>query len=211
MKILSVEASSNTCSVALLVDGVITEKLDVKKRTQLMLPMVDALLKEEHLRLNDLTAFAFGRGPGSFTGLRIAAGTIQGFAFSTNLPAVPISSLQSLAQGAFEDLKVEKLLVGLDAKMGEIYWGAYQLGDNGLMQEVEKDSLGKKNQIPDEYKTWQKAGDAWDDAYKCFPRAYHVSKLAVKYFKQNKVIKDPSEILPIYLRGEDAWKTKDQQ
>ena len=100
MKILALDASTEACSVALWLDGDVRERFELGgQHSERILPMVDVLLAEAGIKLAQLEALAFGRGPGSFTGLRIAAGVAQGLAFGANLPVVPVSSLAVLAQG----------------------------------------------------------------------------------------------------------------
>ncbi|MCK5921521.1 MAG: tRNA (adenosine(37)-N6)-threonylcarbamoyltransferase complex dimerization subunit type 1 TsaB, partial [Methylococcales bacterium] len=94
MNILSVDTATEACSAAWLVDGEVLERFRIAPRqhTRLILPMIASLLDEAGMRLQDLDALALGRGPGSFTGLRIAAGIVQGLALGANLPVVTVSS-----------------------------------------------------------------------------------------------------------------------
>ena len=124
VKILALETSTDLCSAALWLDG----KVDAREagagqqHSELLLPMVDALLGAHGLKVADLDGVAFGAGPGSFTGLRIACGVAQGLAFGANLPVVGVSTLLALAQAAGD----ERVVCCLDARMGEIYHAAYE-------------------------------------------------------------------------------------
>ena len=102
-KILALDASSEACSAALLIDNEIIERSDVvpRKHTELILPMVDEVLAEAGVRLNQLDALAFNRGPGSFTGVRVSTSVAQGLAYAIDLPVIPISGLTAVAQGAW--------------------------------------------------------------------------------------------------------------
>jgi tRNA threonylcarbamoyladenosine biosynthesis protein TsaB len=128
MRLLALDTSTECCSAALMLGpgqvqlrAVITER----GHAELILPMIDALLAESGLRLADLDGLAFGRGPGGFTGLRVAAGVVQGLAIGTGLPVAPVSSLAAVAvQVPF--VQGEDVLVCNDARMGEIYWAAYR-------------------------------------------------------------------------------------
>jgi tRNA threonylcarbamoyladenosine biosynthesis protein TsaB len=105
MKLLAVETSTQACSAALYIDGVICERFELtsNEHTRLILPMIDSLLSDAGLRPQQLDALAFGCGPGSFTGIRIATGVIQGIAFGADLPVVPVSTLAAIAQDFFDN------------------------------------------------------------------------------------------------------------
>ncbi|MGZ8239577.1 MAG: tRNA (adenosine(37)-N6)-threonylcarbamoyltransferase complex dimerization subunit type 1 TsaB, partial [Methylobacter sp.] len=104
MKLLAVETSTEACSVALYIDGNVSERFELtpKEHTRLILPMIDSLMSDAGLKPQQLDALAFGCGPGSFTGVRIATGVIQGIAFGADLPVVPVSTLAAIAQDFFD-------------------------------------------------------------------------------------------------------------
>lgn len=137
MKILAIDTATEACSAALLWnDAVLTrEQVAPQAHTRLILPMVHELLAEAGASLSGLDAIAFGRGPGSFTGVRIGIGAAQGLAYGAGVPLVGVSTLQMLAQGAFRRSQTEKAVAAIDARMSEIYIGAFVLRD-GLMQSV---------------------------------------------------------------------------
>lgn len=143
MKLLAVETATEACSAALFIDGEVVERYEVapKEHTKLILPMIDSLMAEAGLKPGDLDCLAFGRGPGSFTGVRIATGVIHGIAFGTDLPVVPVSTLAAIAQDFFDRndevqgsrfkiqegrLSANVAFTAMDARMSEIYWGVYQ-------------------------------------------------------------------------------------
>ncbi len=134
MKLLAIDTSGDTCSAALLLDGGVEQLLETAPRQhgERILPMMQALLDGAGLRLTDLDALAFGRGPGSFTGVRIATAVIQGAAFGAGLPVVPVSTLGALAQGQFRRGGQRRLLTALDARMDEVYWGCFEIGEHDL-------------------------------------------------------------------------------
>lgn len=136
MKLLAIETATESCSAALFVDGDIRLRYQVQPRrhAELILPMMDGLLSEAGLLLRQLDALAFGRGPGSFTGVRIATGVVQGAAFAADLPVVPVSTLAALAQRCFRERGVRQLLAAYDARMNELYWGGFQVAADGLSQ-----------------------------------------------------------------------------
>src|SRR5437868_5852357 len=119
-KILAVDTSTDACSAALSMNNILFERFSVAARshTHLILPMIDSLLSEAQTSLQELDAFAFGAGPGSFTGLRIASAIIQGLSFGSQKPVIPISTLRSLAQAAYREFKVKQVFAWLDARLG---------------------------------------------------------------------------------------------
>lgn len=134
MKLLAIDTSSAQCSAALLLDGELTFRavMTARDHARLLLPMVDTLLAEAGVTLASLDGLAFGRGPGSFTGLRIAAAVTQGLAAGAGLPVLPVSSLRALAAQAKSlvpeaeaTLPAGNLLACMDARMGEVYWGLF--------------------------------------------------------------------------------------
>ena len=144
MRILALDTSTEACSVALLLDGEMHLRAEITERSHadLVLPMVDALLAEAGLTLGDLDGLAFGRGPGAFTGLRIAAGVVQGLAFGASLPVVPVSSLAAVAVQV-PAAPGESVLVCNDARMGEVYWGVFRRGDDGLVSALAAEAVSR--------------------------------------------------------------------
>lgn len=134
MKLLAVETSTDACSVALYIDGEVIERYECAPKThaKIILPMLEALMIDAGLRPQQLDALAFGRGPGSFTGVRIATGVIQGIAFGADLPVVPVSTLAALAQDFFNRNTLNVAYTAMDARIEEIFWGIYQRNDDGF-------------------------------------------------------------------------------
>ncbi len=226
MKLLAIETATEACSAALYIDGEILhrEQIAPQKHSELILPMCEELLDEAALARTDLTALAFGRGPGSFTGVRIATGVIQGLGFALELPVAPVSSLAALAQGAFTDLGTHRVLAAIDARMDEVYWGAFEVDESGLMRLVGEETLCPPDQAPvPEGGGWFGAGTGWS-AYEAvlrerlddridgcegqrFPLAHSVALLGADMF--NKGLAVPAEqALPVYLRDNVAQKPK---
>jgi len=146
--ILALDTSSDACSVALWKEGEVLEdfKLLPRQHAQALLPQIKQLLAEAGLTLGQLDAIAFGRGPGSFTGLRIAAATAQGLALARDLPVLPISTLQALAWTAQNQYFSRKILTLLDARMDEVYWCAWQ-GDEGGPHALINEALSKPEDV----------------------------------------------------------------
>lgn len=224
MKLLAVETSTEACSTALLTDGHVIHRFEIapRRHTELILGMVDNLLHESDLSLSNMDALAFGCGPGSFTGLRIAAGVIQGLAFGADLPVVPISSLAALAQGTYRERGEHNVLAVIDARMSEVYWGTYQYVD-GIMQGVDDDRISRPDQVnPANGSVWFGVGSGWDVyarelqalsnvelsgyATNCFPHARDVLTLSDFAYRQGKAV-PAEEAMPVYLRDKVAIKS----
>src|SRR4051812_14186843 len=125
----AIETSTEWCSVALWLDGEIrgVERRAPNRHSELALPMLDALLKESKIELKELQAVAFGAGPGSFTGLRIACGLAQGLAFARNLPVLGVSTLEAIA----EESVAPRVVACIDARMREVYYAALEKQEQG--------------------------------------------------------------------------------
>ncbi|MGB5737604.1 MAG: tRNA (adenosine(37)-N6)-threonylcarbamoyltransferase complex dimerization subunit type 1 TsaB [Thiohalocapsa sp.] len=164
MKLLAIDTSGAACSAALLHDGVLTQRLEhaPRRHGELILSMMDALLSDDGLAARDLDALAFGCGPGSFTGLRIAAAVVQGVAFGAGLDVVGVSTLAALAQGCRRRDGADHVLCAFDARMGEVYWGAYRVDPNGLMRPLGDDVVCAPEAVwMPEFEQQQPAGAAW--------------------------------------------------
>jgi tRNA threonylcarbamoyladenosine biosynthesis protein TsaB len=136
IKLLAIDTATEQCSVALQIDADCIERCIQTPRghADLVLPMVQELMAEAGLGFTHLDAIAFGRGPGAFTGVRIAIGVAQGLAFAAQLPLLPISDLAAVAQQGAAQIKTgEQLLVCMDARMGEVYSAVFSLTAAGLV------------------------------------------------------------------------------
>ena len=124
MRVLALDTSTEYCSVALWQDGAVAERCELagQKHSELLIAMLDALLKDAGFEIKDIDGIAFGKGPGSFTGVRIACGATQGLALGSNLPVAGVCTLQALAEASGKP----RVIAALDARMGEIYHAAYQ-------------------------------------------------------------------------------------
>lgn len=146
MKILALDTATENCSAALALDDDLRSREVEMERghAERILRMIDELLSEAGIGLSNLDAIAFGRGPGSFTGVRLAATVTQGLAFGAGLGVVPVSDLQAVAQRAFRtNQKPKRVLVCNDARMSEVYWACFERGDDGLARLVGEERVSK--------------------------------------------------------------------
>ena len=189
-------------------------ELAPRRHAELILSMVDGLLNEAGISLQALDGLAFGRGPGAFTGVRIATGVIQGLAYAADLPVVPVSTLAAMAQGVAD--RSGKVACAIDARIGEVYWGLYVRGENGIMQPIgqERVCLPDAVDIPDSG-GWYGAGTGWGvyagrlkDRFgtglvamdkDCYPCADAVLTLAQAAFARGDTV-TAAHALPVYLR-----------
>ena len=149
-RILALETATEACSVAVLAGTAMYRRFEVRPRAhlRLLLPMVESVLTEAELDLGELDAIAFGCGPGGFTGLRIAAGAAQGLALGARLPVIPVSNLAALAAAAMRDTTAPKVVVCQDARMGEVYWGGYELGPEEIVVATGAELVCVPDQVP---------------------------------------------------------------
>lgn len=216
MKLLAIETATEACSAALHLDGECIYRYEYapQKHAELILPMVDELLVEADIPLGDLDALSFGRGPGAFTGVRIATGVIQGLAFARDLPVVPVSTLAVLAQGIVN--RASHIFSAIDARMGEVYWCAYEVKDN-LVSAMTDEDVTRPDAIPEppvhKYfgigSGWQSYteqlhkivnGDVVAHEGNAYPHARDVIPLAINYFESGHAVA-AEDALPVYLRN----------
>lgn len=216
-KLLALETATEACSVTLLVEDKQYEYFDIvpRRHADLILGKINTLLSEANISLSALDAIAFGCGPGSFMGVRIATGVTQGLAFGISCPVIPISTLQVLAQTAYQKTQATRILVGWDARMNGIYWGAYELGKNGVMEPVVNDALDYPEQVRLPVGEWVAVGNAWQvyqgklpDKIKklskicdIHPNASAIIPIAMQKLKEGKY-QLPTEVAPVYLRDQ---------
>lgn len=164
MNLLALDTSGDACSAALAWNGTLTQRLELAPRRhgELILPMLEGLLADAGVRLADLDAIAFGRGPGSFTGVRIAVSVAQGAAFGAGLPTLPVSTLAALAQGGYRRSGRRRLLAALDARMGEVYWGAFEVGEDGIVRPQGAERVCAPDAVPlPQGDDWWGLGSGW--------------------------------------------------
>ncbi|MBD3666704.1 MAG: tRNA (adenosine(37)-N6)-threonylcarbamoyltransferase complex dimerization subunit type 1 TsaB [Kangiella sp.] len=146
--ILVIDTSTEACSVALQSGEQVYSNYKVAPRQhgELVLPMIDSLLEQAQIKLSDLDVIGYGQGPGAFTGLRICISIVQGLAYGAGVPVVGVSSLQAMAQAAYQSTGEKNILSAIDARMGEVYWGVYQFQD-GLMTLVGDEEVAEPDSV----------------------------------------------------------------
>jgi tRNA threonylcarbamoyladenosine biosynthesis protein TsaB len=231
MKILALDTATENCSAALFISGALLcrEELLGRGHAQRILPMIEELLAEADVALQALTAIAFGRGPGAFTGVRLAACVAQGLAFGAALPVVAVSDLQALAQRVLdEEADVDRVLVCTDARMHEVYCGAFRRASSGLAVASAAEHVAAPHamQLPD---SWPQASalaqakalgvGSGFTAYpelratvaarvdrireNLWPRAAEIAQLAVAEVNAGRLLA-PEAAIPVYLRDDVA-------
>lgn len=151
MKFLALDTSTEACSVALALDGQILALDEVcpQQHSKRILPMLQQLLSDAGVSLYQLDGIIFGRGPGSFTGVRIGVSVAQGLAFGADLPVFGVSTLAAMAQAAAEQQNATEVIAAIDARMAEVYIAAYALDEAGLMQAITPEIAAKPAALPE--------------------------------------------------------------
>lgn len=218
MKLLAIDTATEQCSVALLIDDrCITRCVRMPRgHAELILPMIQEVLAEAGITIKQVDVIGFGRGPGAFTGVRIAVGVVQGLAFACDIPVIGISNLAAVAQQVISSQG--EILVCMDARMAEVYWGMFKSVD-GLVVASSVEQVSKPEQviqyINDTKQTPAIALGTGFDAYPvlsehfqdrvadagALPRAEEIALLAAHDFKLGRMV-SAAEAQPVYLRDQ---------
>ncbi|MBE4855385.1 tRNA (adenosine(37)-N6)-threonylcarbamoyltransferase complex dimerization subunit type 1 TsaB [Enterobacter cloacae complex sp. P40RS] len=225
MRILAIDTATEACSVALWNDGTIFAHFEEcpREHTQRILPLVKTILTEGNAALADLDALAYGRGPGSFTGVRIGIGIAQGLALGAELPMIGVSTLATMAQGAWRMTGATRVLAAIDARMGEVYWAEYTRDENGVWHGEETEAVLKPEAITERLKQltgeWATVGTGWPawpemakdtgitlvDGNMLLPAAEDMLPIAGQLLTAGKTVA-VEHAEPVYLRNTVAWK-----
>jgi tRNA threonylcarbamoyladenosine biosynthesis protein TsaB len=223
VRLLALDTATECCSAALRVgDALLAREVELaREHAKRILPMIDELLAEAGVTLRGLDAIAFGRGPGSFTGVRLAASLTQGLAFGAGLGVVPVSDLRAVAQRAFdEDAGVTHALVCNDARMQEVYWACFERDGDGLAAARGPEGVAPpaRVRLPSGWSaacglgrgfaaypvlrslTGVSVRAPWDEL---LPRAAEVARLAVPELAAGRLL-GPEAAVPVYLRDDVA-------
>ncbi|OOE67474.1 tRNA (adenosine(37)-N6)-threonylcarbamoyltransferase complex dimerization subunit type 1 TsaB [Salinivibrio sp. IB282] len=223
LRILAVDTATENCSVALCCDDQIITRSEIAPRehTNKILPMVDEVLAEAGVELAQLDALAFGRGPGSFTGVRIGIGIAQGLAFGADVPMIGVSTLAAMAAQSYRLHNATQVLTAIDARMSELYVGQYRRTDTGAWQCVgEERVVAPEALTPDCTEgVWTLAGTGWAaypdlaarlalqtaSAEVLYPQAQDMLEIAKHAYHAGDMV--AAELAsPTYLRDKVTWK-----
>jgi tRNA threonylcarbamoyladenosine biosynthesis protein TsaB len=227
--ILAIETSGKTCSVALSIADALYQEtmLAERQHSQQILSLIHRLFDKAGIALAQCDAIAFSAGPGSFTGIRLAASLAQGLAYGANVPVIAVSTLQTLAQGMVPSPLVgeggrrpdEGIAVATNAYGGYIYWGLYQLDSQGIMQPTQpEERLTPKQATLPSAVDWLAVGDAWQVYAEALTQrlGIHANHIADHQAHAKDLItlaqasfssrKPAQQALPVYLYGADHWR-----
>ncbi len=226
MNLLALDTATESCSVALWNGDSLIDRslLAPRQHAEHVLPMAESLLAEAGLSRAQLDGIAVGCGPGAFTGVRLAVSVAQGLAFALDLPVVTVSSLAALAMEAPADDAA--VLAVIDARMGEVYAGAFRRGDDGLVEAMGEEHVCRPEALAlPQAPAWNVVGTGWgayaeilqarlpasprhadSDRY---PQARHVARLALPRFAAGDTLA-PEEALPVYLRDKVAQTLRER-
>ncbi|MGH8505274.1 MAG: tRNA (adenosine(37)-N6)-threonylcarbamoyltransferase complex dimerization subunit type 1 TsaB [Stenotrophobium sp.] len=230
MKILAIDTATEACSSALWLDGEIHARFEIagREHTQRLLPQVAALLAGCGVTYAQLDGIVCGVGPGSFAGVRIGVGFVKGIALALDRPVVGVSSLAMLAQGAVREQGAQQVLSVIDARMGEVYFGAYACDTQRLVRPLLAETVCAPQEIPaaPAAGTWCAAGTGWGvyeerlrAAASCridalapaaLPHAQDALPLALSQFNAGQGI-SADRLLPVYLRNKVALTLIEQR
>ena len=226
MKLLALDTSTEACSVALQYNDqrLTLDEVCPQQHSKRILPMVQQLLAESGLALNQLDGIVFGRGPGSFTGVRIGVGVTQGLAFGADLPVFGVSTLQAMAQAAVRQHQATQVIAAIDARMAEVYLALYQQGADGLMHAIGDELARKPADLPaltlqgniwavgtglvtyrDAFTQWAAGQQLQISDQVLLPSAQDMLTLAMPAWQQQLfVVAEQAE--PVYVRDEVTWQ-----
>ncbi len=237
MKLLAIETATEACSVALWVNGDVHERFEIapRRHAELVLPWAEALLVDAGIAKSQLDAIAVGRGPGAFTGVRLAIAIAQGVALALDRPVVPVSTLAALALGSSssagqepgEGASADHILAAIDARMGEVYWATFTCnGDDVIALSKEVVARPESVVLPEHAGGWRGIGSGFaasDGALQrhlqerltavdatALPHAADVARLAIAAFARGEVFA-PEHVEPAYLRNNVALTVVEQQ
>ena len=226
MNLLAIETSTESCSVALACNGelIFRSEFAPRRHAELLLPMCEQVLAEAGVSRRQLDVIAVGRGPGAFTGVRLAISAAQGMALALDIPVIPVSSLAALACDA--PIDDNPILAVIDARMGEIYAGSFRRDSSGLVEPIGAERVGSAEKLTlSGGLSWNVIGTGWDSyaemirrrldaapawaAGQRYPQATAIARLAARECAAGHGLA-PELALPVYLRDKVAMTSTEQ-
>ncbi|KRS23005.1 glycoprotease family protein [Alishewanella sp. WH16-1] len=227
MKFLALDTSTEACSVALALDDQLLALDEVcpQQHSKRILPMVQQLLADASISLHQLDGIIFGRGPGSFTGVRIGVSVAQGLAFGADLPVFGVSTLAAMAQAAAVQQNATEVIAAIDARMAEVYIAAFTLDEAGLMQAITPEIAAKPAALPEVLTSlsftsrvlgvgtgWQTYSHALQQLAPAliadsilYPSAQFMLPFASRAWQQQLFV-SAEQAEPVYVRDEVTWQ-----
>lgn len=227
MKLLAIDTSTEACSAALWLDGELRERYEITGRdhTQKLMPQVASLLAECGVSYSQLDGIVCGHGPGSFAGVRIGVGYVKGLGLALDKPVLGVSSLAMLALRVAREHGVTQVLAAIDARMNEVYFGAFEVQD-GKLRQLAPEIVAPPTAVPAMSEgRWAAAGTGWgtyrdllDNAVavdlvqvlpEALPHAGDALLLALPEFEAGRAI-NADDLAPVYLRNKVALTLVEQ-
>ncbi len=224
MRLLAIETATEACSAVLWDGALVAARYEVapRRHAELILPLIEELLAEAGWSRASIEAVVFGRGPGSFTGVRLAASVTQGIAFGLSVPVARVSTLQAMARRAWREHGATQVLTAIDARMQEVYWGAFCVDAAGDVSARGDERVLPPDEVPvPESGTWMGVGTGWrsyaesltartgdlvngtDDAL--LPHAEDIAALGDMQLQRGEGV-TAEQAIPVYLRDNVAKK-----
>ena len=217
MKLLSIDSATGICSASLYIDGKTDERFNItgSKSSSLLLPMCERLLRANHIKLTDLDGIIYSKGPGTFTGVRMAVGVAQGLVLASGIKSMGVNVLEAMAYYAYQKLGHQKTAVALDARMDEVYWQHFDF----LSAAYAKPSLLKPQDVPFLGNEFIGVGSGWQSYENALCKQsgvmqfeyfdMHASMLidVVRMHVKEEFSSDIRSIKPLYLRNRVAEKS----
>jgi len=222
LKVLALDAATESLSAAISADSskecVSHFEVCPQEHSQKILPLIESLLTQDNMKLKDLDVIAFGRGPGSFTGVRISVAITQGLAFSANLPVVGISTLQTMAQQAIDETGAKNVYAAIDARMSEVYFAHYCADENGIARLIDKEIVIKPEllnldladvvAVGTGFETYPNLHEAKNIKFLAdiiLPNAKYMLKIATDMHAKGECV-SAAQAQPMYVRDTVTWK-----
>lgn len=218
LNLLAIDTATEACSVALCMDNQIFSSFEIcpQQHSQKILTLIDDVLRQADIKLAKIDGIVFGHGPGSFTGVRIAIGIVQGLAFGANKPVYGVSTLATMAQQAIQQHQADKVVSAIDARMSEVYIGVYE-NNNGIATSVIDDKVLPPQDAQSLFTSdedFMCTGTGWNETLLkshhplpeiLYPNATYMLPLANLAWHSQRFV-DIEQISPVYLRDKVTWK-----